>query len=309
MGAGHDRVRARSAPVQLADGSRRTLRPGLPGPTSCAGVEAGAVGAQAAARGPATAAARPTRPPSPPPARRSAPPRPAGRRAAPPAGSRTGSRRRSSRGPRGRRCAGSRPNLPRYIRQIASFSRRPGQVEEEHGVEPLGPRELRRQPRDVVAGADEEGVGLVVVEPGQQRRRRAAPPTPESPTGRRTAPARRLLDLVDEDDAGGHRVDRPQRLADVALGLARRASPSGRRRRGRASAGPSRCPAPWRTRSCPCPATPSRSTPRARTPAGRPGRRARAQKALRASRPPRSANVSPPRCSVSRPDAFSACRP
>ena len=41
--------------------------------------------------------------------------------------------------------------------------------------------------------------------------------------------------------------------------------------------------------------------PRGAAPAGRPGRRAREQNAFRASSPPRSANVSPPRCSASRP--------
>ena len=55
----------------------------------------------------------------------------------------------------------------------------------------------------------------------------------------------------------------------------------------------------------PVPGGPSRSTPRARTSDRRPGRRARVQNDLRASRPPRSAKVSPPRCSVSRPLFFS----
>ena len=56
----------------------------------------------------------------------------------------------------------------------------------------------------------------------------------------------------------------------------------------------------------PEPGGPSSSTPLARTPAGRPGRRAREQNDFRAPRPPRSANVSPPRCRVSRPDFRSA---
>ena len=55
----------------------------------------------------------------------------------------------------------------------------------------------------------------------------------------------------------------------------------------------------------PEPGGPSRSTPRARTPSGRPGRRAREQNDLSASRPPRSAKVSPPRCKLSRPDFLS----
>ncbi len=56
----------------------------------------------------------------------------------------------------------------------------------------------------------------------------------------------------------------------------------------------------------PDPGGPSKSTPFARTPAFRPGRRAREQNALSAPSPPRSANVSPPRWRVSSPDFLSA---
>ena len=46
----------------------------------------------------------------------------------------------------GRRWPGSRPNLLEVHPPDRLLLGRPGQVEEEHRVEPLGPRELRRQP-------------------------------------------------------------------------------------------------------------------------------------------------------------------
>ena len=52
------------------------------------------------------------------------------------------------------------------------------QVEEEHAVEPLGSRELRRQLRDVVRRGDHEDVRLVVVQPRQQRAEHAGAETP-----------------------------------------------------------------------------------------------------------------------------------
>ena len=70
----------------------------------------------------------------------------------------------------------------RYIRQIASFSAGPGRSRKNVRVEPLAPRELRREPRDVVGRADHERVARPVVEPGQQR--------PEEP-GRDARVARR----------------------------------------------------------------------------------------------------------------------
>jgi hypothetical protein len=44
----------------------------------------------------------------------------------------------------------------------------PGKIDEEHAVESLSTGELRRQFRGVVAGADEEDVRLVIVEPREQ---------------------------------------------------------------------------------------------------------------------------------------------
>ena len=135
---------------QLADGSRRTLRPGLAATSGGAGVEAGAVGRQAAAGGP-----------GPQPLDRLAgrhgdrddvlrrlDQRDVEQRRQPAARLDLGAA--SSRGPGGRGWPGSRPYLSRYIRQIACFSAGPGQVEEERGVEPLGRGELRREPGDVV---------------------------------------------------------------------------------------------------------------------------------------------------------------
>ena len=115
-----------------------------------------------------------------------------------------------------------------------------------------------------------------------------------------------LLDLVEHDHAGGHGVDQPQRLADVRLALAderTQQAPTSRISVGR----PVSAPRALQKADLPVPGTPSSSTPRGRTRGLRRGRSARVQKALSASRPPRSANVSPPRCSVSRPLFFSAC--
>ena len=194
------------------------------------------------ARRPTGAAARPTRPPSPPRARRCRPPRPAGCRAAPPAGSRSGSRRRSSRGPAGRRWAGSRPNRSRYIRQIGSFSAAPGQVEEVDRVEPLGPartpagawrcrcrcRRRRRRTRGRTASESSEP--------------KSRAPTPESPWPPDWTPASAFSISSQKTTHGAIASTGPQGLADSLLGLARPASPSARRRRAPASAGRSRCP-------------------------------------------------------------------
>ena len=102
---------------------------------------------------------------------------------------------------------------------MAAFSRADGQIQEEAGVEAFGPAELRRQRRHVVGGADDEDVGLVVVQPREQ--------VPEEPGGDPgVAPAaaggagQRLLDLVDHQDAGGHGVGQRQGPADVGLRLA-----------------------------------------------------------------------------------------
>ena len=65
---------------------------------------------------------------------------------------------------------------------------------------------------------DDEDVALVVVEPGQQR---AEQPGRDARVGLAAGgdAGQRLLDLVDNDDARGHRVDEPQRLADVAASV------------------------------------------------------------------------------------------
>ena len=75
-----------------------------------------------------------------------------------------------------------------------------------------------------LAEADDEHVGLVVAEPGQQR---AEHPGGDAAVARcRADAAERLLDLVDHDDARRHRVDDPQGLADVRSRSDRPASPS-----------------------------------------------------------------------------------
>ena len=173
---------------------------------------------------------------------------------------------------------------------------RPGQVEEERRVEPLGPANSGGSLRDVVGRADDErrrcrGRSARSAacrtagprrpsRPGRWRRRRPAPSRPRR-SRRRTGPSRRRA------AAPGGRWPRS----------GPRASPAARRRRGPASAGPSRCPAPWQ----------KARLARARRPeqehapgadAGRGGRAAGARRRTpsSASRPPRSANVSPPRC-------------
>ena len=119
-------------------------------------------------------------------------------------------------------------------------------------------------------------------------------------------PGQRLLDLVDEEDRRGHRISDPERLADVRSPSGRRGepirAPTSMTRVGR----PVSLPSALAKADFPVPGTPRSRTPRGRTPVPRrPPARAFLVNALRASRPPRSAKVSPPRCRVSRPDFLS----
>ena len=92
------------------------------------------------------------------------------------------------------------------------------QVHEEHTVEALGPGELRRQLRGVVAGADEKDVTLVVIEPSEQRAEHASGDAGVCLAGTRS-PGESLLDFVTEEHAGRHRIGQPKRLPDIALRL------------------------------------------------------------------------------------------
>ncbi len=57
---------------------------------------------------------------------------------------------------------------PQYLYVLAVHPVTAGQIDEEHGVETLGPCELRRQLRGVVACADEEDVRVMVIQPREQ---------------------------------------------------------------------------------------------------------------------------------------------
>ena len=126
--------------------------------------------------------------------------------------------------------------------------------------------------RDVVGGADDEGVALVVVQPGQQRaeepgrdaRVAGAPPRSRpGPSRPRRSSRRRATWRRPASGPGG-------RWPPTARPGSRAAS----RRRGPASAAPSRRRGPWRTRSCPSPAAPAGARRGRGPPRAGPGRRA-----------------------------------
>ena len=108
---------------------------------------------------------------------------------------------------------------------------------------------------------------------------------------------------------GGHRVDRPQGLRGPAASVWPTSepisAPTSSTSVGRPVSLPSALANMRLARARDAQQEDARGP--GRRPAG-PGRRAREQNALRASSPPRSANVSPPRCSVSRPDFFERLR-
>ena len=112
-------------------------------------------------------------------------------------------------------CAGTSPRSP--SRPLG------GQVEEEDPVEPLGPGELRRQLRDVVGGADEEDVGLVLGQPSEESWIDGAE------AGSSENLADRLAAMGDGDRPAGAVVDRHLRVDAQAL-VDRRANVGGAHR-------------------------------------------------------------------------------
>ena len=233
-------------------------------------VDAGPVRRQAATGGPGSQPSRPPRRPSRPRGRCSPPPRQRDVEQRRQPAARLDLGRRPVAVLRGATRAGSRPYLSRYIRQIARFSCGPGRSRKNVAsnrsarANSGGSREMS------LAVQTTNDVARPVVQPGQQR---AEQPGRDARVARRPPDdaGQGLLDLVDHHHARRHRVDQPQRLADVGLGLARRASPAAPRRRGPASAGPSRCPAPCRRRSCPSPAARAGARPGPGRPLGSAG--------------------------------------
>ena len=93
-----------------------------------------------------------------------------------------------------------------------------GQVEKEGAVEAFGAHELRGQLAHVIAGADDEDIAVVVIQPGEKTTEQAGGDAAVGGTAGGDA-GEGLLDLVDHDHGGRHGVDEPQCLTDVALGL------------------------------------------------------------------------------------------
>jgi hypothetical protein len=93
------------------------------------------------------------------------------------------------------------------------------QVHEEHAIEAFSTGELRRQLRGGVAGADEEGVALVVVELDELAAEDAGLYAGVGLAGTRRS-GQLFIPFIREDHARRHRIGQSKRLPDVSLALA-----------------------------------------------------------------------------------------